>query len=60
MGNSRMTPQRVQQVFKKHGKEITIEQAEEVLELMWKLARITVANYLREPKPKQENVPNKK
>jgi hypothetical protein len=59
MGNSRMTPQRVQQVFEKHGKEVTIEQAEKVLELMRKLARITVANYLREPESKQENDPNK-
>ncbi|MGB4770389.1 MAG: hypothetical protein WBP58_02975 [Chitinophagaceae bacterium] len=60
MANTRMTPQRVQQVLKKHGKDITLDQAEEVLALMRKLARITVANYLREPAPKQEYVPNKK
>ena len=42
-----LKPEKVQEIFAKNGKEITIEQANEVLELLRKLANIAVTQTLR-------------
>ena len=46
-----MTPQRAQKILKEHGTDLTLEEAEKVIEFMQMLAKIAVAQYLREEEP---------
>lgn len=48
MENTKMTPQRAQKILKEHGTNLTLEEAEKVIEFMQMLAKIAVAQYLRE------------
>ena len=51
MENSKMTPQRAQNILREHGTNLTLEETEKVIEFMQMLAKITVAQYLREKEP---------
>jgi hypothetical protein len=48
MENTKMTSQRAQKTLKVHGTNLTLEEAEKVIEFMQMLAKIAVAQYLRE------------
>lgn len=43
----KLTPQQVQEMLRKKGKEVTIEQATAVLDFLRKLASTVVSNYLK-------------
>lgn len=43
----KLTPQKVQQIYEKHGEEITPKQAELILDFIRRLANIAVAQCLR-------------
>jgi hypothetical protein len=51
MENTKMTPQLAQKILKEHGTNLTLEEAEKVIEFMQMLAKIAVAQYLREEEP---------
>lgn len=44
----KLTPEWAAEVLRKHGREVTIEQAAVILELLRKMATIAVAQYLRD------------
>lgn len=44
----KLTPEWAAEVLRKHGREVTIEQAAIILEFLRKLATIAVAQYLRD------------
>ena len=43
----KLTPQKVQKIYKKHGEDITLKQAELILDFTQRLANIAVAQCLR-------------
>ena len=50
-----MQPQQAVEILRKHGTEVTIQQAEEILKFLRMLADIQVAQWLRENRsPEQE------
>ncbi len=44
--NDKITPEKAVEILKKGGMDVTIEQAKLMLEFLYKLADITVAQYL--------------
>ena len=46
-----MTPEHARKILKGYGTNLTLEQAEKVIEFMQMLAKIAVAQYLREEEP---------
>jgi len=48
----RLTPQKVKEIYKKHGEELTLEQAEKVLEFIRRIANIAVDQVLRQEQEK--------
>ena len=57
MENTKMTPQRAQKILKEHGTNLTLEEAEKVIEFMQMLAKIAVAQYLRKEEPVNKEYP---
>jgi hypothetical protein len=43
----KLTPQKVQEILRQKGTEVTLEQAEAILNFIRKLAGIAVSNYLK-------------
>ncbi len=54
-----MLPQDAIEILRKHGVEVTIEQAEEILKFMKTLANIQVAQCLRKQEESQESAVEK-
>jgi hypothetical protein len=44
----KLTPEWAMEVLRKHGREVTIEQAAAILDFLRKMATIAVAQYLRD------------
>ncbi len=44
---SKMTPQRIMEILKKHGTVVTLEEAEEILVFVRRLAKIAMDHALR-------------
>jgi hypothetical protein len=44
----KLTPEWVAEVLRKHGREVTMEQAAGILDFLRKIAKIAVAQYLRD------------
>ena len=42
-----LTPEKVLNILQKHGRNVTLEEAKNVCEIIKKLAKITVISYLR-------------
>ena len=57
MEDTKMTPQRARKILREYGTNLTLEQAEEVIEFMQMLAKIAVAQYLREAEPVNKEDP---
>lgn len=57
MEETRMTPQRAQRILKEYGTNLTLEEAEQIIEFMQMLAKIAVAQYLREEEPVNKENP---
>ena len=57
MENTKMTPQRAQKILKEYGTNLTLEEAEKVIEFMQMLAKIAVAQHLREEEPVNKEDP---
>jgi uncharacterized protein (DUF697 family) len=47
-GKRNITPAMAVKMLKKHGQDVTEEQAKEILDFLYLLARITVNDYLKE------------
>lgn len=48
--NDKITPEKAAEILKKGGMHVTIEQAKIILEFLYKLADISVAQYLKKAK----------
>ncbi len=48
--NDKITPEKAAEILRKGGMDITLEQAKLMLEFLYKLADITVAQYLEKTK----------
>jgi len=48
--NDKITPEKAAEILKKGGMDVTLEQAKLILEFLYKLADISVAQYLEKPK----------
>ena len=54
MEKRKVTAEEVVELMKKHGETLTIEQAEKVLDFMYKMAEITLSILLDEKRQKNE------
>jgi hypothetical protein len=50
--NGRISPEKAWQLLKKGGLDVTLEQAQEILNFLRKIANVTVSNYLKRKKNK--------
>jgi hypothetical protein len=57
MENPQMTPQRAQKILKEYGTNLTLEESEKVIEFLEMLAKMAVAQYLREEEPVSKENP---
>lgn len=53
--NGRISPERAWQLLKKAGLDVTLEQAQEILNFLRKMANITVSNYLKRKNRNKSN-----
>ncbi|SHN33471.1 hypothetical protein [Mucilaginibacter sp. OK098] len=54
MEKRKVTPEEVVELMKKEGETLTIEQAQKVLDFMYKMAEITLSILLDDKTPKSE------